>query len=120
MKIPCLDLKGQHQQIKTEIFEQFEKVYENTAFSGGPFVENIENDFAEFFPMAFYLIPMLPVPAALFLLQSAPSHFLCASGLAQSSRCLFPPTLPLRIACSHALGLPLIHLSEPTTRTPSA
>jgi dTDP-4-amino-4,6-dideoxygalactose transaminase len=48
MKIPCLDLKGQHQQIKTEIFEQFEKVYENTAFSGGPFVENFENAFAEY------------------------------------------------------------------------
>jgi dTDP-4-amino-4,6-dideoxygalactose transaminase len=47
-KIPCLDLKGQHQQIKSEVFEAFEKVYENTAFSGGPFVESFEKKFAEF------------------------------------------------------------------------
>lgn len=47
-KIPCLDLKKQHQQIKTEIFEAFEKVYEKTAFSGGPFVEEFERSFAEF------------------------------------------------------------------------
>jgi len=47
-KIPCLDLKGQHQSIKKEIFEAFEKVYEQTAFSGGPFVEAFEKSFAEF------------------------------------------------------------------------
>lgn len=47
-KIPCLDLKGQHQQIKKEIFEAFEKVYEKTAFSGGPFVEEFEKSFASF------------------------------------------------------------------------
>jgi dTDP-4-amino-4,6-dideoxygalactose transaminase len=47
-KIPCLDLKGQHQQIKKEVFEAFEKVYEQTAFSGGPFVEEFEKNFAGF------------------------------------------------------------------------
>lgn len=47
-KINCLDLKGQHQQIKKEVFGVFEKVYENTAFSGGPFVEAFEKDFAAF------------------------------------------------------------------------
>jgi len=47
-KIPCLDLKGQHQRIKEEIFTQFEKVYENTAFSGGPFVAAFAEDFAKF------------------------------------------------------------------------
>lgn len=47
-KINCLDLKGQHKQIKAEIFEAFEKVYENTAFSGGPFVEEFEKSFAAF------------------------------------------------------------------------
>lgn len=47
-KIPCLDLRGQHQQIKAEIFEAFEKVYEKTAFSGGPFVEEFEKSFATF------------------------------------------------------------------------
>lgn len=47
-KIPFLDLKVQHQQIKNEIFQAFEKVYENTSFSGGSFVEEFEKDFAEF------------------------------------------------------------------------
>lgn len=47
-KIPCLDLKGQHQQIKQEVFALFEKVYENTAFSGGPFVEEFEKAFAAY------------------------------------------------------------------------
>jgi len=47
-KIPCLDLKGQHQQIKKEIFEVFEKVYDQTAFSGGPFAEEFEKQFASF------------------------------------------------------------------------
>ena len=47
-KISCLDLKGQHQQVKKEIFEAFEKVYEKTAFSGGPFVEEFENSFSTF------------------------------------------------------------------------
>jgi dTDP-4-amino-4,6-dideoxygalactose transaminase len=46
--IPCLDLKKQHQQIKKEIFAAFEKVYENTAFSGGPFVAEFEKEFAAF------------------------------------------------------------------------
>jgi dTDP-4-amino-4,6-dideoxygalactose transaminase len=47
-QIHCLDLKRQHQSIKAEIFEAFEKVYENTAFSGGPFVEKFEKEFATF------------------------------------------------------------------------
>jgi dTDP-4-amino-4,6-dideoxygalactose transaminase len=47
-KINCLDLKGQHQQVKKEIFEAFEKVYELTAFSGGPFVEEFEKAFASY------------------------------------------------------------------------
>lgn len=47
-RIPCLDLKGQHDQIKKEVFEAFEKVYEKTAFSGGPFVEEFEKSFATY------------------------------------------------------------------------
>ncbi len=47
-KIPCLDLKGQHDQIRKEVFEAFEKVYNVTAFSGGPFVEEFEKHFSEF------------------------------------------------------------------------
>ncbi|MES2702313.1 MAG: DegT/DnrJ/EryC1/StrS family aminotransferase [Bacteroidota bacterium] len=47
-QIHCLDLKRQHQQIKSEIFAAFEEVYEKTAFSGGPFVEKFENEYASF------------------------------------------------------------------------
>jgi len=47
-KIPCLDLKKQNQQVKAEVFELFEKVFENTAFSGGKFVEDFEKKFADF------------------------------------------------------------------------
>ena len=47
-KISCLDLKGQHQQVKKEIFEAFEKVYEKTAFSGGPFVQEFEQKFSKY------------------------------------------------------------------------
>ena len=47
-KIPCLDLKGQHDQVKSEIFEAFEKVYAVTAFSSGPFVEEFEKAFAAY------------------------------------------------------------------------
>lgn len=46
--IPCLDLKGQHEQIKEEVFSAFEQVYSNTAFSGGSFVEKFEKSFAEY------------------------------------------------------------------------
>jgi dTDP-4-amino-4,6-dideoxygalactose transaminase len=47
-KIPCLDLQNQHHQVKTEIFEAFEKVYAKTAFSGGPFVEEFEKAYATY------------------------------------------------------------------------
>ena len=47
-KIPCLDLQSQHQQIKKEVFEMFEQVYDKTAFSGSSFVESFEQLFAKF------------------------------------------------------------------------
>jgi len=47
-KIQCLDLKKQHQSIKAEIFSALENVYDNTAFSGGHFVEEFEKSFASF------------------------------------------------------------------------
>ena len=47
-KIPCLDLKRQHVSLKNELFEVFEKVYDQTSFSGGPFVEEFENSFKAF------------------------------------------------------------------------
>jgi dTDP-4-amino-4,6-dideoxygalactose transaminase len=47
-KISCLDLKKQLQQVKGEVFEAFEKVYDKAAFSGGSFVEDFEKNFANF------------------------------------------------------------------------
>jgi len=47
-RILCLDLKLQHSRIKDEILEAFEKVYDQAAFSGGPFVEEFERNFANF------------------------------------------------------------------------
>lgn len=46
--IPCLDLKRQHEQVKTEVWAAFEKVYAQTAFSGGPFAEKFEQEFAAY------------------------------------------------------------------------
>ena len=46
--IPCLDLKLQQQQVKKEVFELFEKVYDNTAFSGSSFVEDFEYKFKKY------------------------------------------------------------------------
>lgn len=46
--INCLDLSIQHQNLKSEIFDAFEKVYDKTAFSGGPFVEEFEKSFSHY------------------------------------------------------------------------
>lgn len=46
--INCLDLIGQHAQIKQEILKKFEQVYDQTAFSGGSFVQEFEETFASF------------------------------------------------------------------------
>jgi dTDP-4-amino-4,6-dideoxygalactose transaminase len=54
-KIPCLDLKQQNKQVKSEIFELFEKVFDNTAFSGGTFVEEFEKNFAQYAEAKFAL-----------------------------------------------------------------
>ena len=51
-KIPCLDLKRQHEALRRELFEAFETVYEQTAFSGGPFVEAFERAFAAYVGVA--------------------------------------------------------------------
>ena len=47
-KIPCLDLTAQHQTLKKELFEIWQSVYDQCAFSGGAFVSDFENAFAEF------------------------------------------------------------------------
>ena len=54
-KIPCLDLKLQNQQVKKEVFELFEKVFDNTAFSGGHFVEEFEKSFASYSEASYAL-----------------------------------------------------------------
>ena len=48
MKVPFLDLKKQYESIKDEIQEALEKVIAKTAFAGGPFVQQFEEEFARF------------------------------------------------------------------------
>ena len=42
MKVPFFDLKRQTQALKKEVLSKFEEVIDNTAFTGGPFVEELE------------------------------------------------------------------------------
>lgn len=49
MKVPFLDLKAQYETIANEITIALQKVLEKTAFAGGPFVEQFEKEFAEFY-----------------------------------------------------------------------
>jgi len=48
MKVPFLDLKAQYQALKDEIGTALQQVMENTAFAGGKFVAQFEQEFAEF------------------------------------------------------------------------
>lgn len=48
MKVPFLDLKAQYRSIKDEIAVELQKVLDNTAFAGGPFVSQFEKEFAAF------------------------------------------------------------------------
>ena len=48
MKVPFLDLKTQYESIKDEINEAIQQVLDSCAFAGGPFVEEFEENFAEF------------------------------------------------------------------------
>jgi len=48
MKVPFLDLKAQYESIRDEIAVALQHVLDNTAFAGGPFVEEFEKDFASF------------------------------------------------------------------------
>ncbi|MGI9543120.1 MAG: DegT/DnrJ/EryC1/StrS family aminotransferase [Cyclobacteriaceae bacterium] len=47
MKVNFLDLKSQYLSIKPEIDEAIEKVFDKTAFAGGPFVAEFEENFAK-------------------------------------------------------------------------
>ncbi len=46
--LQCLDLKKQHHELKNELFSVFEEVFNQTAFSGGPFVEKFEKQFSSY------------------------------------------------------------------------
>jgi len=48
MKIQFLDLKKQYNQIKGEVLPKIEQVLEDTAFSGGKYVEEFEQGFAKY------------------------------------------------------------------------
>lgn len=48
MRVPFLDLKVQYESIKDEILVALQSVMDNTAFAGGKFVEQFENDFASY------------------------------------------------------------------------
>ena len=48
MKVPFMDLKALHESINDEILAAIKDVIEQSAFSGGPFVETFEQQFAAF------------------------------------------------------------------------
>ncbi len=47
MEVPFLDLKAQHQSIKSKILPKWEEILENAAFVGGPHLDAFEKRFAE-------------------------------------------------------------------------
>lgn len=47
-KVPFLDLKKQYAQIKDEVLKVTEEVFESNAFSGGPYVDAFEKNFADY------------------------------------------------------------------------
>ena len=48
MKVPFLDLKAQYEPLKEEIAEALQNVLDNTAFAGGKFVAQFEQNFAQY------------------------------------------------------------------------
>lgn len=48
MKVPFLDLKVQYNSLKAEITVALQEVMDNTAFAGGKFVAQFENNFANY------------------------------------------------------------------------
>lgn len=48
MKVPFLDLKAQYESIRGEIATALQEVLDRTAFAGGPFTTQFEDDFARF------------------------------------------------------------------------
>ncbi|HKB90664.1 MAG TPA: DegT/DnrJ/EryC1/StrS family aminotransferase [Opitutaceae bacterium] len=48
MNVPFLDLRAQHDPLRTELLNAIQDVIDNNAFAGGPFVANFEENFATF------------------------------------------------------------------------
>lgn len=48
MKVPLLDLSAQYETIQAEAATAIQEVLNSSAFAGGPFVEQFEDEFAEF------------------------------------------------------------------------
>lgn len=48
MKVPFLDLKAQYETIREEVAVAIQQVLDRTAFAGGPFVAQFEQEFAAF------------------------------------------------------------------------
>jgi len=48
MKVPFLDLKAQYEPIREEIRVALQEVLDHTAFAGGPFVTQFEDEFARY------------------------------------------------------------------------
>jgi len=48
MKVQFLDLKSQYESIRDEIESALQQVLDNTAFAGGKFVDQFENEFASY------------------------------------------------------------------------
>ncbi len=48
MKVPFIDLKEQYESIRGEVASAIQDVLNKTAFAGGPFVEQFEQEFAQF------------------------------------------------------------------------
>jgi dTDP-4-amino-4,6-dideoxygalactose transaminase len=47
MEVPFIDLKAQHQSIKSKILPKWEEILEKAAFVGGPYLDAFEKRFAE-------------------------------------------------------------------------
>ena len=97
--INCLDLKGQHAQIKDEIFKAFEKVYAKTAFSGGPFVQEFEENFAKFIETK-YAIGVSSGTTALHLSMLASGSLVIAGilgSMAAACECELDGNIPIQL-----------------------
>ena len=48
MKVPFVDLRAMHEEVRPEIEAAFKDVFERSSFIGGPYVDAFERDFAAY------------------------------------------------------------------------